>query len=65
MRDKIFKFAVTLRNYEDMYYREICVQSNLPIKEFCYIILASFEAIILQFGYSSFIFSFTVSIISR
>ena len=45
MRDKIFKFTVALRNYEDMYYREMCVQSKLPIKEFCYIILASFEAL--------------------
>ena len=45
MRDKIFKFTVTLRNYEDMFYREICVQSKLPIKDFCYIILASFEAL--------------------
>lgn len=45
MRDKIFKFTVALRNYEDMYYREMCVQSKLQIKEFCYIILASFEAL--------------------
>ena len=45
MRGKIYKFTVSLRNYEDMFYREICVQSKLPIKDFCYIILASFEAL--------------------
>ena len=45
MRNKIYKFTVTLRNYEDMYYREICVQSKFSVKEFLYLILASFEAL--------------------
>lgn len=45
MREKIYKFTVTLKNFEDMYYREICVQRTFLIKDFCYMILASFEAL--------------------
>ena len=45
MRETIYKFTVALKDYEDMFYREICVQSKLPVKDFCYLILASFEAL--------------------